>query len=97
MNKLNYIYKLLLEGRVDDVKAKYVDNKDLPPIKRIRPAQFKSLVEGDPSGNHKYLEWMVQQVIRGDFIGVTTKYILKLVSEFHEKQQRLTKWNFCLI
>lgn len=91
MNKLNYIYKLLLEGRVDDVKAKYVDNKDLPPIKRIRPAQFKSLVEGDPSGNHKYLEWMVQQVIRGDFIGVTTRYILKLVSEFHEKQQRLTK------
>ena len=56
MNKLNYIYKLLLEGRVDDMKAKYVDNKELPPIKRLPISKFKKLVEGDPSGNQKYLE-----------------------------------------
>jgi len=91
MNKLNYIYKLLLEGRVDDMKAKYVDNQELPPIKRLRKDRFEKLVKGDPSGNQKYLEWMIKSLISGEFIGLTTSYILRLVSEFHEKQQRLPK------
>ncbi len=91
MNKLNYIHKLLLEGRVDDMKAKYVDNEELSPIKRLPISKFKKLVKGDPSGNQKYLEWMINQVIMGDVIDVTTGYILRLVTEFHEKQQRLPK------
>jgi hypothetical protein len=87
----NIIHKLIIEGRVEDMKAKYVDNQELPPIKRLRKDRFEKLVKGDPSGNQKYLEWMINQVIRGDIIGVTTGYILRLVTEFHEKQQRLPK------
>lgn len=87
----NIIKKLIIEGRVEDMKAKYVDNPDLLPIKKLSNIKFDRLVKGDPSGNQKYLEWMIKQVISGDIIGVTTSYILKLVSEFHEKQDRLTK------
>lgn len=91
MNSIDVINKLIVEGRVEDMKAKYVDNTELPPIKRIPERRFNALVKGDPSGNQKYLDWMIQQVIRGDIIGVTTGYILKLVGEFHEKQNRLPK------
>jgi len=87
----NIIRRIILEGRVEDMKTKYVDNEDLPPIKRLPEVKFDRLVKGDPSGNQKYLEWMINQVIRGDIIGITTAYILRLVSEFHEKQQRLPK------
>ena len=88
---MDIIKKIILEGRVEDMREKYVDNEDLPPIRRIREKLFNVLVKGDPSGNQKYLDWMIQQVIRGEMLGVTPEYILNLVTQFHNKVQRLDK------
>jgi hypothetical protein len=83
--------QILIEGRVEDLKAKYVDNPNLAPIKKINDSKFNTLVKGDPSGNQKYLEWMIKVMIRGYSLGIGSNYIVGLVSEFHEKQQRLPK------
>jgi hypothetical protein len=68
---------VLLEGRLEDVKAKYDDN-----MSNI----IDNLSQGDPSGNNKYLDWMVKVYI--DY--PQTSEILKVVSSYHENLQRLT-------
>jgi len=83
--------QILIEGRVEDLKAKYVSNGKLNPIKKIKEWDFNVLVKGDPSGNQKYLEWLIKTMIRGYSLGIGTHYLLNLVKEFHENQQRLPK------
>jgi hypothetical protein len=83
--------QILIEGRVEDLKAKYVDNPNLEPIKKIGGSVFNKLVKGDPSGNQKYLEWMIKVMIRGYSLGIGSNYVMGLVKEFHENQQRLPK------
>ena len=90
-SNLLYIGKLLNEGRIDDLKAKYVDNPNLEPINKLREKQFDVLVSGDPSGNQKYLEWMIKVMVSGYVLSIGAHYILGLVKEFHENQQRLPK------
>jgi hypothetical protein len=47
---LRYVIRgLLVEGRIDDAKEKYTN---------VVPDQWDMLIEADPSGNHKYLDWM---------------------------------------
>jgi len=90
-SNLLYIGKLLNEGRIDDLKAKYVDNPNLEPINKLREKQFDVLVSGDPSGNQKYLEWMIKVMVSGYALSIGAHYILGLVKEFHENQQRFPK------
>jgi hypothetical protein len=83
--------QILIEGRVEDLKAKYVDNPNLEPVEKLREKKFDVLVSYDPSGNQKYLEWMIKVMISGYALGVGTHYVVGLVKEFHEKRQRLPK------
>ncbi len=54
MNKINDI--LLTEGRVDDAKRKYPEIPD---------DIFSDLATTDPSGNHKYLDWLAKHFWEG--------------------------------
>ena len=77
MNLLEkYIRLLLVEGRLEDVRNKYLNNKDL----------VNNLSSQDPSGNNKYLLWMTQQVVDG---GENEASVVDLVNKFHKNQQRL--------
>jgi len=82
--------QILIEGKVEDLKAKYVTNPNKRPIEKIDDYKFNVLVKHDPSGNQKYLEWMIKAMISGYALG-GAHYIVGLVKEFHEKQQRLPK------
>ena len=60
-------------------------------LNKIRERDFVTLVNNDPSDNQKYLEWMIKVMISGFTLGIGPRYILGLVKDFHEKQQRLPK------
>lgn len=90
MKKLKYITKLLVEGRIEDVKEKYMGEK-LPMNQRLSQEDLDKLVQGDPSGNNKYLDWMAGVVTRGGILSITPEYVLRLVNKFHNKKDRLDK------
>jgi hypothetical protein len=75
----NLIHKILItEGRVEDMKKRYPEHENVVDL----------FVEGDPSGNNKYLQWMMKQHVKnqediGDILTVTTR--------FHQNIQRLQK------
>jgi len=81
MNKITETIKnvlsVLLEGRLEDVKAKYGEN-----MSNI----IDNLSQGDPSGNNKYLDWMAK-VYQGNPM---TNEIIDVVNKYHENLQRLT-------
>ena len=52
---LHEVGKLILEARIDDIKAKY-------PLKVHDKIDILS--EKDPSSNNKYLEWLAKQTLR---------------------------------
>ena len=69
---------LLQEGRVEDAKKKYPGNEDLVDF----------FVSSDPSGNNKYLQWMLKQSIDNK---EDRNLVLSLASKFHKNSQRLEK------
>jgi hypothetical protein len=97
MNLIENIIRqtLLLEGRLEDVLNKYVKNfekSDYPNLNGSVTKQFLNqivylLSEKDPSGNNKYLDWMVKQFLKI----ANQKKILASVIYFHENQQSFTK------
>lgn len=70
--------ELLLENRIDDVKKKY------PEVNSNTIEYFSTL---DPSGNNKYLEWMVKNHSKG----ITSSQITKYINLFHKNVNKLTK------
>ena len=74
---------VLLEGRLEDVKAKYPGKEQL----------VDSLSQDDPSGNNKYLGWMMKHV-NGD--GADERIpmadlVVDTVNKFHVSGDRLKK------
>ena len=69
---------VLLEGRLEDIKAKYVGDENL----------VDRLSNNDPSGNNKYLAWMAKQAIQNNepIVG-----IIDAISLFHTSGGRLKK------
>ena len=67
---------ILLEGRLEDVKAKYPGND----------SDIDYLSENDPSGNNKYLEWMSKHVIKNK---VNISDVIASVQNFHEQVKRI--------
>ena len=66
---------ILLEGRLEDVKAKYPGKEEF----------IDTLSQSDPSGNNKYLDWMAKQALghgEGDVIAFADR-IITLVNKFH--------------
>jgi hypothetical protein len=85
---LENIRKVLLENRVDDVKKKYPE---------VDPAIIDYFVKEDPSGNNKYLDWLVKAMTHGPTIQsvedildeamqfkTPQEFLMMLVKKFHE-------------
>ena len=85
---------LLLEGRREEVIKRYgEDHTDLVDM----------FVEVDPSGNNKYLDWMVKQKKSGPIIPTIIKYtnlfhknVNKLTKEFFDELIKEEKWEWML-
>ena len=78
---LETVGEVLLEGRLEDVKAKYPDNDNL----------IDTLSQSDPSGNNKYLEWMAKLALgHGEDKDIpTADVIIDLVQRFHKNMARI--------
>jgi hypothetical protein len=73
---------LLLEGRLEDVKRKY------PGYDKL----IDALSKDDPSGNNKYLMWMVKEVIpHMSSFNMRSISVVRAIEYFHENQQSFTK------
>ena len=88
---LESIRKVLLEGRIDDVKRKFPD---------VDPNVIDYFVQNDPSGNQKYLEWLVKAMTHEPTIQsveeildegrammqfkTPQEFLMMLVGKFHE-------------
>jgi hypothetical protein len=75
---LSQISNLLLEGRKEDARKKYPKHSD---------EIFNYYVENDPSGNQKYLDWLLKNT-NPDYKAVTdiNKELLDMIKLFHQYQ-----------
>lgn len=71
--------ELILESRLDDVKKKYSD---------ISPKIIERLSSLDPSGNNKYLDWMVKTYSDVD---ISVNELSEIINLFHKNINKLTK------
>lgn len=78
---------LISEGRLEDLITKY--SSTLPEV------WIKELSSKDPSGNNKYLEWMVKETIRLeaslDDIEADVEKVVEATLCFHENVNRLNQ------
>ena len=93
--------KILLEGRVEDAQQ-YFENAvgSWPVAEPGNPAGIGSqtnldgvlqhFVQNDPSGNNKYLMWMVKRYIDPEERGTSPNDISSLVQRFHKNVDRLS-------
>jgi hypothetical protein len=77
---LETVGEVLLEGRLEDVKAKYDD-------------EFSDIIDDlsrlDPSGNNKYLSWMANQYFNVDEGGIGVTQIGQAVARYHKELARI--------
>jgi hypothetical protein len=73
---------ILLEGRLEDIKAKYEGNDDV----------IDTLSQGDPSDNNKYLGWMAKQYFNQNY--QDSDLIIDVVGKFNISGDRLKKQGF---
>ena len=66
------ITNILLEGRKEDARAKYPN---------VPESDFNYFVENDPSGNQKYLGWLLKY-----FPQVGPAYLMEYIKFFHQYQ-----------
>jgi len=59
--------------------------------KKISPEFIIDLAIEDPSSGYNYLDWMVNQVKMGFFLGVDLEYITNIIQQFHQNKESLTK------
>jgi hypothetical protein len=69
------LYTVLTEGRLEDVKVKYPGHE----------TGIDNLSKNDPSGNNKYLAWMVKLVLEQ---GAVPKHVIDAVNYFHNNVVR---------
>ena len=92
---------VLLEGRIDDAQ-RYLEDAvgDWPVAEPDNPAGIgsgtnldgvlKHFVSNDPSGNNKYLMWMVRKYIDPNETMTSPNDISSIVKRFHNNVDRLT-------
>ena len=78
-NLIRESLSVLLEGRLEDVKAKYSNIEGSEIV-------IDNLSQGDPSGNNKYLDWMAKVSLQDK---ADTAHIVATVTEFHNNFSRL--------
>ena len=78
------INEILTEGRVEDAKA-LIHDFFLPDEEHDYSEMVDYLVDNDPSGNNKYLMWMVNRMIddEEDTVDNTEGALIDLVTDFH--------------
>ena len=78
------INEILTEGRVEDAKA-LIAKSFLPDEEHDYAEMVDYLVDNDPSGNNKYLMWMVNRMIddNEDTTDNTEGNLIDLVTDFH--------------
>ena len=93
--------KILLEGRVEDAQQ-YFENAvgSWPVAEPGNPVGIGSqtnldgvlqhFVQNDPSGNNKYLMWMVKRYIDPEERGTSPNDISSVVQRFHKNVDRLS-------
>lgn len=69
---LKLIKSILTEGRKEDARAKYPD---------VPESDFNYFVENDPSGNQKYLEWLLKY-----YFQVNPRGLVEYIKFFHQNQ-----------
>jgi len=79
--------KILLEGRIEDAE-RYIHNS-VGLMSDESQEIFQNFVDSDPSGNHKYLMWMVKIYDR-EGNSTNPNDITSLVQRFHKNVDRLT-------
>ena len=77
---------ILLEGRIDDAKQ-YIENA-VGFLSDKDEEVLGYFIDGDPSGNHKYLMWMVKMFDTDS--GFSPNMLIDLVGRFHNNVDRLT-------
>jgi hypothetical protein len=77
------VLSVLLEGRLEDVKAKYGDTPNSDTI-------IDTLSQADPSGNNKYLDWMAKVSFDDTAVDFSLEEITNVIKTYHENLQRLT-------
>lgn len=94
---------ILTEGRKEDVYKKYwVEFQTLGAEYGDLEAQYKALIESfsdaDPSGNNKYLDWMIKsqlEILKGNYKVPKNvnadDFIVNLINSFNKNQQRITQ------
>ena len=92
--------RILLEGRVEDAKQYFEKAVGSWPVAEPdNPAGIgastnlegvlQHFVQNDPSGNNKYLMWMVKMYLNPEERGTTPNDISSLVQRFHKNIDRL--------
>jgi hypothetical protein len=72
------ISNLLMEGRKEDARKKYPDFSD---------EIFDFYVENDPSGNQKYLDWLLKHTNPAyKVVADVNEYLLDMIKVFHQYQ-----------
>ncbi len=88
---------LLSEGRREDAYERYITSLNGGPLKDRMNDSFLTFIEGDPSGNHKYLDWMLKQMLKmlieggPDHPRYHENGVVSVVKKFHQVQKRLDK------
>lgn len=77
--KIELVKELLSEGRVETTKEKYPGHDDLVDY----------FVRNDPSGNNKYLDWMVKRYLKDEY--AYKREIVEYVTIFHKNINKFTK------
>ena len=92
---------ILLEGRIEDAQRHFEDSVGSWPVAEPgNPAGvgaqtnldgvLKHFTQNDPSGNNKYLMWMVKMYLNPEERGTTPHDISSLVQRFHKNVDRLS-------
>ena len=92
---------ILIEGRVEDAQKYFEDSVGSWPVAEPgNPAGIGAstnvegvldhFVQNDPSGNNKYLMWMVKMYLNPEEKGTSPNDISSLIQRFHKNVDRLT-------
>lgn len=77
--RIELVKELLSEGRVEDAKARYPNYEEYVDF----------FAANDPSGNNKYLDWMMKMYIREDY--ASKDLLVKYITIFHKNISKFTK------
>ena len=79
---------ILLEGRVEDARQYIEKAIGTTMLSDESEEVLGYFIDGDPSGNHKYLMWMVK--MHDTDSGFSPNMLIDLVQRFHKNVDRLT-------